>query len=373
MSITVIGLNDIEGTGEETGDHSYRVSYKSTSALPPSSMPAVAVSKAVVNIVGIDIGSPYVGDSAATCRSVRSRCIKRIGKGTIPKWEWSTDFEFSSRGCGQGQQGPTTEKDPTKRPVQITVSDNQTERAALADRWGDPIENSARDPVIRMRKWSQLTFRWTKYLDVWDWSNNIQATGPLDLTNQAKPVNPAGFLFSRNWYLWSPAGPYKGLLGDFAIQQGMALITSIHAEIVFEGGKQCVKVDVDIAHDKNHFYDVFLDQGFFHYATAATAVASPHITLEAYLAGSNQEGTPTARTAYSGATSATPTSLTKQRFRDVNGGGYSTTPQLLDGYGNPLQSPETSKPVYRSYCYYHFRDWTVSPMGGPGGFFDNQV
>lgn len=255
----------------------------------------------------------------------------------------------------------------------ISIRTETYEVAATKDRWGDAVTNSAGDPIVRTKKMSRLIFHYSRYMKKWDWDNNEYAltqpeyvfVDPADINSDIKGItNTGGFVHSRNWDgSWVPTGPFRKWMGSLVVGKGKAKIESIQSDFAYDFGG-CVKVDIEVKIDPLWHYDKFLDQGFFHLNTPGVTQAGG-ITLADYLAGSLDEG-PAALTPLPSTPGSTAPSIARRQFRDRHG-FPATTPQLLDGFGNPLG--ENMPPQELNRQYYQFRDWEVPPLGGPGGFF----
>lgn len=375
MSVRVLGVNNLEGGGEGSGDRTQRVTYKSYASAPPNTLGPDIVTAAAINFSGLDIGSPWTNDLTSLCRSIRSRCLRRVDS-VPPKWEWETTFEFSSQDSGKDtQQGPTKEKDPVLRPPHISCRVETYDVAATKDRGGYPVTNSAKDPIVRTKKMSRVIFKYSRYMRHWEWDHNLYAESPMSITwGDGTPTSPVtswsntiGFNHSRNYQAWVPTGPYRELMGRFACGVGEAKIESLASEVVFEFGG-CVKVDCEVRIDPRFHFDVFLDQGFFFLATPGT-YSNPYVpgfvdsAGNVHLADGYQAPAQTPLPTVAGSTAPL---LSRRQFTDRHGFPASQ-PQLLDGAGNPLG--DGMAPQERSYQYYQFRDWDVAPLGGPGGLF----
>ncbi len=378
MSITVRGIDNLEGGGESSGDRTQRVVYKSFADAPPAIIDQDQVTAAVVIFTGIDIGSPWVNDLTSYCHKVSSRCVRRVD--SVPKrWEWSTTYEFASDPPDKNKE-PTKEKDPTKRPPTLSCRVETFDIAAIKDRWGYAVRNSAKDPVVRSKKSSRMVFNWSRYMPKWEWQHSLEAVADkLTYPDLGDPlgvitcVNLPGFMHTRNNSLWVPTGPYSRLLGSMVAGRGEARIDNIRTDISFEFGG-CVKVDIEVRLDPFFWWDHFLDQGFFHLVTPGTYTAqnpwfffvpgtvspNPYITN-----APGQEVRPATPTPLPSTAGSSAPALGRRRFHGE--GGWATTPQMLDGAGNPLG--ENMEPQEMWHQFYYFRDWDVAPLGGPGGYF----
>ena len=334
MSISIIGFNELEATGDGNGDRTYRVTYKSRASAAPTLITSNDVSAAVIAYSGIDIGTSCPSDSTAYCQSVRSKCARRIDRAS-PLWDWETTFEFSSKVDANKPDGPTKEKDPTQRMPVISITSHHYDHPVDRDIFDTQIVNSAKDPIVRTKKRGRIVFHWSRYVSTWDWQNNLEAIEGNDPVN----INAPGFLYSRNGRAWKPAGPYTRLLGVAEVTAGKARIDDIRTELSFENGG-VVKVSMDISTDDDYFYDNVVDQGLFR-------LVVPNVWQPA---GAAQIAMP---------------STVRRRFVDAN--GHPVGPQPLDGAGNALQ-PDAA-PVTLSFQYYYQRRWDIAPLGGVGGYF----
>jgi hypothetical protein len=361
MSVTVIGVDQLEGSGESSGDRTQRVAYKSFANAPFPSISEGDVSTAVINFSGIDIGSPWPNDATSLCRKIRSEQVRRIDS-VPPRWEWRSILEFSSVASKDDPQQPTKEKDPTLRPPTITIAVQRFESAATKDKNGNPVTNSANDPVVRSKARSRLVVRWQRYMRQFDWENAEEAKGE-DLNIAANSfwpleiVNPRGFMLSRNYFSWSPTGIYQNLMGTTRVARGGARIEDMRLEFVNDFGG-CVLVGVEVHIDETYrFQDVFLDQGFTRLATPGVEPdPNPFAPITSY----DHNGDPTPNPPL---VAVAPDPLTNVRFTSRD--GWSAQPRLLDGAGNELDPG--LEPKERAYQHYYFRDW--NKLGGEPGFF----
>lgn len=326
MGIFVQGLDSLEGTYGGAGTRGFKVTYKSIADKPPHIITDLQISEAVAILTGIRIGSPWPNDVTSYCKTIRSKCVRRRDK-PVPVWDWQTDIDFVSSDTGAGSspspaspsggagpEGFTPEKDPTKRLPRISVVVDKYEEPVTADIVGVAPKNSAGQPVVRMKKRARVIFHWSRIVSKWKWE---YAQEP-----------PSGYLYSRNLIEWSPVGTYKKLLGDTKIPARQARIEDIKTELLFDNGG-CVKVDMEIHTDANQFNDIFLDQGFFQLRVPDDPAS-----------GLN-------------------------RIVDTN--GFTAQASLLDGHGQKLAAGLAAKTITAQY--YQTKDWSVAPLGGPGGFF----
>ncbi len=323
MAVVIQGVGAVDADQDGYGDRTYRVSYQSRASLPPTVDNENVVSAAVGIATGFAIGSTWTNDPFAYCKSIKSRCTNRHDKAAV-SWRWETAYEFSSKIDSQNQpQGPTAEKNPTLRPARVSITVDKWEfPTTTVAGGGGQVKNSAGDLVIRMKKRSRVIFRFSRFLSGWNW----------EWTQEA----PNGFMYSMNQVDWVPSGPYTGLLGDTPVAANLARIEDIKVDVSAENGG-CVQVDIEIHVDLEGFNEKFFDQGFFFLNAAGV-----------YTPGGGA-----------------PPATARRRFTDRH--GFATQPQLLDGAGGPLAFG--AAPVVNSFNLYSVRDWSVYPLGGPGGYF----
>ena len=332
MPVTDIKVDNAQATFDSDGGRKVRVGFKMKASKPPvgsGNDTEAVVLAAFMAATGYIPGTPYPALAAAICQSISVTSVKRIDNPDASKvfWQWIGAADFSSK---PNQENPTNQPNPVLRLPKVSCDIEVFEtpaRDALSDPFNDetltePIQNSAGDPIIRMKKRARVNFRWQRFMPEWEWRFNREW--------------PRGFLFSRNAAMWNPVGPWTDTLGNQNIAAGCARIEKLTSSLHFENGGACADVQCEIKTDDNAFADQFLDAGFFH-------------LQDTYLGNGR---------------------LVTNRVRFTDRNGFCMQPQLLDGHGRALVPPPNPvKPVTLEAQLYGIKDWSKYPFGGAGGLF----
>jgi hypothetical protein len=319
MAVGTPELMSIQSTDRE-GGVDYRLRYRVICTASPAT-DTHALVKAALAAVTVYKGATFTTDTNAVCTElgieVDAQAVHHNANAVgVNTWHWTANAVFTTRATTDAPS--LSQTDPTLRRPRFRVDTVEYQAVATKDQNGDPVENSAGDPVRRERPKSRKLFVIDRDFASYDPSK-------LDL---ALPGGSGGFLYSRNLNTWNPFGAYATLYNNYTVGGGKGLVKKLAiGEPFFENKVPYLPVHLEVLEDPDNNRDRFWDEGFRGYVVDAAGDAG----------------------------------FVLVHLQDPRTGAFVSSPVPLDGDGQALV---VGQPLFElNYAYFPQKDWSAVGTG----------
>lgn len=266
--------------------------------------------------IGYYDGAPAIGFPGMWCTSVSARVAKSDIKAST--WYWQATSLFTAKPSGGpnaangGDPSNSSEKDPTKRNARVSIRQYQFNEPVRKDENGEPVTNSAGDPVRRDKMRSRLIVTIDKAVSIF----------PANYLEEA----PIGFMHSRNLQDWNPFGSYGAAFGNYVVRAKTGRMNDLTLDVGFENGALHAQCHAEIHVDPDFHRDRFWDEGF-----------------RGYIDEDDEEA-----------------GIPLRQLQDSRTGMFLSRPAPLNGKGVQLNDNEELVELVKQY--YHLKDWEDLPL-----------